>query len=515
MNGLVWLALTSLAKKGHPRRQSHTPVGLEVSDEIPVVIVLVVIAVLVVVVPFAIGRLMRSHREQPDGSKRSDVLHVGAIVRSPNLGAGDLGWGSWANGAQLPVSALRGHMLIGGGTGEGKSTTIERIEFEAGARYAPQIVHFDCKGRRGGNARFLAILQEAGYDDRRMAFAPLEPYDGWRGDERAHVNRLLAIQDFSESQPYYTASTKDLLQQVVAETHSRCAAELIETLQRPRDALDPKVVAGTAARYRGFFHGMSGLLDGWWAFDDVDACYIELPGMERREDAIAFGRYLLEDFMHYIGARKPPEREVLLVLDDFSAISRGDEAVNLLERSREFNCSVVLTTQSYAGLGPGAERIIDSCNGALIVHRMANPELLTGRAGTVWRQMESHTVPPKQGWLDVMFPPRGGAAKPTVTYRPEELPRIDPNEVRSLPRGEAFVIAGGRAQRIRVAPLPDLDVQDGHDLGIKTSRLMRANGNLNLRIRAAEGLREERERDRERDRRWDQVEATASPELDF
>lgn len=515
MNGLVWLALTSLAKRKHPRGQSRTPVGLEVPDEVPVVIALMVMGLLAILGAFAIRRLTDFRTRQPDETKRSDVLYVGAIVRSPNLGAGDLGWGSRPHGAGLPIHALRGHMLIGGGTGEGKSTTIERIEFEAGARYAPQIVHFDCKGRRGGNARFLAILQEAGYDDRRMAFAPLEPYDGWRGDERAHVNRLLAIQDFSESQPYYTASTKDLLQQVVAESAPSCAQEFIDALERPRNALDPKVVAGTAARYRGFFHGMSGLLDGWWGFDDVDACYIELPGMERREDAISFGRYLLEDFMHYIAARKRPEREVLLVLDDFSAISRGDEAVNLLERSREFNCSVILTTQSHAGLGSSAERIIDACNGALIVHRMANPELVTGRAGTVWRQMESHTVPPKQGWLDVMFPPRGGAAKPTVTYRPEELPRIDPNEVRSLPRGEAFVIAGGRAQRIRVAPLPALDVQDGEELGIKTSRLMRANGNLNLRISAAEGLRKTREQERKRERRWEHVEATASPELDF
>lgn len=286
-------------------------------------------------------------------------------------------------------------------------------------------------------------------------------------------------------------------------------------LERPRKDIDPKVFAGALARYRGFFHGMGGLLDGWWGFDDVDACYIELPGLERREDAIAFGRYLLEDFMHYIAARKPPEREVVLVLDDFSAISQGDEAVNLLERSREFNCSVILATQSYASLGPEPQRILDSCNGALILHKSANPERFTERAGTVWRQVESHTVPPKQGWLDVLFPPRGGIAKPTITLRPQEFPRIDANEVRALARGEAFVIAEGKAQRIRVAPLPDLDVEDGQDLGIKTSRLSRAHGNLSLRVRAVPGMRKERDGQREYERRWEQMETSTSREIDF
>ena len=513
MSWLSLIALTALAKKRPGQGRPGGPAGPEIPDEVGIIVGFVLIALIILAV-FAIGRRLR-RRTQPEESNQPDVLYVGAIVQSPNLGKGDLGWGSWGKGAALPKRALGAHMLIGGGTGEGKSTTIERIEFEAGARYAPQIVHFDCKGRRGGNARFLAILQEAGYDDRRIAFAPLEPYDGWRGDERAHVNRLLAIQDFSDAQPYYTASTKDLLQQVVAESAPSYADEFIESLGQPRKDLDQKVVTGSVARYRGFFHGMSGLLDGWWAFDDVDACYIELPGMERREDAISFGRYLLEDFMHYIAARKPPEREVLLVLDDFSAISRGDEAVNLLERSREFNCSVVLTTQSYAGLGPAAERIIDSCNGALIVHRMANPELFIERAGTVWRQVESHTVPEKPGWLDVFIPPPGGLAKPSLTYRPQEFPRIDPNEVRSLPRGDAFVIAAGRAQRIRVDPLPDLDVQDGHDLGIKTSRLMRANGNLSLRVKAAEGLRIELERERKQGRGWDHGQEATPPEIDF
>lgn len=407
----------------------------------------------------------RSPRKSTPVALRSnlDELALGGLVTSPTLGLGDLGWGSWKRGVYLPRPRLPLHILLGGATGSGKSTSVDRIEFEAARTYAPQIIHFDCKGRRGGAERFMALMLGAKYSDMDIRVAPLEPYDGWRGDRPAHLNRLLAIQDFSDAQPFYTAATKDLLQRSLAESAvlPRMSGEFLERLVRDHPGIDPKVASGTIARYRGFFGSLGGVLDGSWAFDDVEACYIELPGMARREDAVAYSRYLLEDFMHYIAERKDPEREVLLVLDDFSAISSGQEAVNLIERAREFNVGVILTTQSYAGLGPGAERIIDACNGALIVHRMSNPEPFISRAGTVWRQQTAVTQPARQPGIISAVLLNHEYEMPRHTTRAAEFPRIDPNEARSLPPGDAFVIADGKAQRIAVAEVHELHQQVG------------------------------------------------------
>lgn len=172
---------------------------------------------------------------------------------------------------------------------------------------------------------------------------------------------------------------------------------------------------------------------------------------------------------------------MLLVLDDFSAISSGDEAVNLVERAREFNVGVVLTTQSYAGFGVGGDRIIDAANGALIVHRLGTPEPFITRAGTVWRHVKSITEPARQPGVisSVIF-----KTKPEMlrhTTREQEFGRIDANEVRSLPPGEAFVIADGKAQRVRVLPVSDIDAKVDMP-GIGTVSLIDlGRGNLNVR----------------------------------
>ena len=394
-------------------------------------------------------RWLRGHPAPPRNVvDPHDAIPAGAVTQSPSSAWGDLGWGSKRIGFVLPRDALGHHIVMAGGTGSGKTNSAEVLEYGAATTYRPQIIHFDCKGSRDGMARFLATMQRAGYEQVRLF--PVEAYDGWRGGsdpQRALLGRLVQVQDWSES--FYAAGTKDLLQRVLSGRVPSTSSEFVAQLERLTATNgNVKLIAGAQARYRGFFNGLKGSLDGEWAVEDCDACYIQLEGFGLPSEAVALGRYLLEDLTHYLAERKPSEREVLLVLEEFSAISQGADAANLIERAREFGCGVILTTQSYAGLGAGAERVLDAARGALIVHSLANPEPFTQRAGTVMRAMTSLTQPMRStGFISgVVFGQK--VDMPRTTTRLREFPRIDPNEVRQLARGEAFVVSGGRAQRV-------------------------------------------------------------------
>lgn len=392
----------------------------------------------------------RKARRGPIEGDPASGLPAGGLALSPTLGWGDLGWGSPRTGFLIPREAIGHHIVIAGGTGSGKTNSAELIEYTAAESYRPQIIHFDCKGSRSGMARFLALMAAADYDPFRVHLFPIEPYDGWRGGsdpKRALLGRLLQIQDWGE--PFYAAGTKDLLQSVLFGSEAPASSgELIARLEAIPTNGNAKLVDGARARYRGFYKGLGGALDGRWAFEDCDACYIQLEGFGLPSEAVSLGRFLVEDLTHYLADRKHDDRPVLLVLDEFSAISSGADAANLIERAREFGAGVILTTQSYAGLGAGAERVLDAARGGLIVHSLANPEPFTARAGTVTRQTVSVTEPANEpGWISaILFHQQ--LEMPRHTTRLQEFARIDPNEVRQLPRGEAFVICGGRAQRV-------------------------------------------------------------------
>jgi hypothetical protein len=392
----------------------------------------------------------RKARRAPIEGDPASGLPAGGLVGSPTLGWGDLGWGSPRHGFFIPKEAVGHHIVITGGTGSGKTNSAELIEYAAAESYRPQIIHFDCKGSRSGMARFLAMMVAADYDPFRVHLFPIEPYDGWRGGsdpKRALLGRLLQIQDWGE--PFYAAGTKDLLQSVLFDSDAPVSsADFIARLEGMPTNGNIKLVDGARSRYRGFYRGLGGALDGRWAFEDCDACYIQLEGFGLPAEAVSLGRFLLEDLTHYLADRKNDNRPVLLVLDEFSAISSGTDAANLIERAREFGAGVILTTQSYAGLGAGAERVLDAARGGLIVHSLANPEPFTVRAGTVTREVVSVTAPANQPGLISTILFHQQPEMPRTTKRLQEFPRIDPNEVRQLPRGEAFVIYGGRAQRV-------------------------------------------------------------------
>jgi hypothetical protein len=212
-------------------------------------------------------------------------------------------------------------------------------------------------------------------------------------------------------------------------------------------AADPTVLSGVRGRYSAFFRTLAGSADGRWGLEDVDLAVLTIPTIASRTDADAAVRLVLEDLGHFATRRKARVGDdVLLVLDEFSAVQGGtDQAIHLAERLRDVGVPVVFGAQSPEGLGDARQqwRLLHTVGGGLVLHQLADPELLFGLAGTVWT--------PEQAWQLDGWGPAGQAR-----IHMQERPRVDPNQVRQLHPGEAFLIQAGRAVKLSIlqAPVP-------------------------------------------------------------
>jgi hypothetical protein len=210
---------------------------------------------------------------------------------------------------------------------------------------------------------------------------------------------------------------------------------------------DPQVLAGLRGRYSAFFRALQGKADGCWGLEDVDLAVLTIPTIASRSDADAAVRLVLEDLGHFATQRKPRVGDdVLLVLDEFSAVQGGTEqAIHLAERLRDVGVPVVFGAQSPEGLGDERQqwRLLHTIGGGLVLHQLPDPDRLIELAGTV--------RVPEQAWqLDPWGP--AGQARGQMGDRP----RVDPNQVRQLHPGEAFLVHAGRAVKLSVlqAPVP-------------------------------------------------------------
>ena len=112
-------------------------------------------------------------------------------------------------------------------------------------------------------------------------------------------------------------------------------------------------------------------------------------------------------------------------------------------RHAAFNTSLVLAPQVVAGIGDESEvaRILGSVE-TVICHRVNTPE-------EVDRARRHH---PRHRVLD---PVRARPARPATAQRGlQHQFKIDPNHVRALPPGDAYVISRGKAMRVRISQAP-------------------------------------------------------------
>jgi hypothetical protein len=148
---------------------------------------------------------------------------------------------------------------------------------------------------------------------------------------------------------------------------------------------------------------------------------------------------MLSDYAHFTMARKAHGQPSHLLVDEFAAIAGGRRVViDLLERGRGAGAGVTLSGQSSVALGSEEERArLLAAASAILLFRTPQPSEIAGLAGTervaegAW-QVDGEELTGRQ----------------TITMRARA--RVDQDQVRRPPVGEADLIVRGLAERIRI-----------------------------------------------------------------
>ncbi len=397
---------------------------------------------------------------------RGDLLVVGAVIRTVGHRAGRL--------AAVGYQRMRSHQVVVGTTGTGKTTLLLRLwtafmatglrRHAAGLGAPPLMVVLDCKG--GADARRIAdrfrrVLRQAGA--RSIAIWPDEAsLSLWTLPPRQLTTTLVDLIEHGTGSAAYYADVMEALIGLAVEAPCGPPASSRDLLGR----LEPGWLAmayassGTAAdhalirsasrhlgdvalRFRTLFRRLGAGLDGPGGFGDADAWYCILEGTDQIPVAEGQARALV-DLLASFAVRGPQRREILLAVDEFSAVSRRLPIWQLYERARSLGLAVQVSAQSWQGLAAGEDeryRIAASAEGGIWLLRTPHPEPLTALAGTrrateTTRRLARFPVWRHQG-----------------TSRLNEIPVVDAALIRDLDVGQAAYIYRGGVTYVQVKRL--------------------------------------------------------------
>jgi conjugal transfer pilus assembly protein TraD len=356
----------------------------------------------------------------------------------------------------LSPQRLCRHLLVCGATGSGKTETLLRLAWAIARESDAPVFYLDGKGDRETAARFSGLMADAG---RATRVFPNEPFDAWRGEAHEIHGRLMEIIDYTSDGPaaWYRDVAKNVLRLVCEHPDGppRTSAQALarmdaDTLAKAHQgssalaALTAQQVKQVRLRYEAFFGQTRGALDGEWAWEDTSAAYLLLDSLALREETAGLARMLFEDFAHYFTSRKPRNQFAVLIVDEFSGLAQGAGMAARIEQARGFNTSLVLAPQVVAGMGDESEaaRILGSVE-SVICHRVNTPEEICALAGTRQRmEYSSH------------YASEGATGEGSA--RIQHQFKVDPNKVRALPPGAAYVISRGRAMKVQMLQAPQV-----------------------------------------------------------
>jgi hypothetical protein len=365
----------------------------------------------------------------------------------------------WRHGRYLAlpprVAALP--RLVVGRPGQGKTVYIGREVYLA-AIEARRATVIDCKGEPGFATQVVDAYL-AGRPDATVHLWPDQPLNGWTGGPAAVENRLLSCWEFDLAAQWYREVVSMALRLACRAPGAQVASS-VDLVARMRPGALSRLWNGhrdeqdwikahadkfndVAVRVTNLMASLGRTLDGDRPLGTADCTVLSLPVMALEHDAASILRVAMADLAHHVAVRKPHGDRELVVVDEFSAVPGGREhAIHLSERGRSAGVATLLSVQSRRGLGDDddADRLIGA-TGLVVLFATAEPEDVLKLAGTV-RQVE----------LAAQLEDGALTGRGTATVRSGY--RVDANVVRALAPGQAFLLAGGRAELAQIIRPP-------------------------------------------------------------
>lgn len=398
----------------------------------------------------------------------------------------------------LPYDRLRSHQVVIGTTGTGKTTLLLRLwagfmatalsRQAAGTGRRPLLVVLDCKG--GADSRRIAdrarrVLRDAGArataiwpDDANLSLWGLPPgrltttlldlIEHGRGAAAYYADVMEAIVALAvQAPPGPPASSADFLARLDADWLAAAyAAGDAETLAALRSGAH--LIPDVALRFRSLWRRLGTGFEPAGSFADADAWYCILEGTAETSVAEAQARALVDMLAGYISG-PGRDADVLLAVDEFSAVSRRVPIWALYERARSLGLAVQVSAQSWPGLAADEDeryRIAATAEGGIWLLRTPYPDPVVGLAGTrryvdsTRRLMGSPPVTASptaagQMWAVPFMAAPFSAARWSGegSSQVRLMPVLDPDIVRGLGVGQAAYVHQGGVTYVQVKRL--------------------------------------------------------------
>ncbi|MEV0344039.1 type IV secretory system conjugative DNA transfer family protein [Nocardia sp. NPDC050713] len=402
----------------------------------------------------------------------------------------DTVWSSLTKGHDrrltIPLAALDQHIYVLGNSGSGKTTMQFRLSaglfvadwqkhLAGGPR--PLLVYMDCGGDYKTSREFVEMMGRLGVQPDRIGLWPdAAALDLWslKPEEVTETLQKMVCPSAPSdaAQEYFFKSRRRVIRLAMGTTEHlgrpvpppRSRRELFQRLSSasalkalyPMDkaiqeeidgfaTTKPPMVASVAGMLRDIWDSLGPAIDGGKPFDAYDALFLRIPGTTQKDTARAQAAALLEMLLKY-AATPGHGRRIRLILDETAAVNdaQGDIGViEVLERARKYDMSMVVSAQNVEGLGPdaaAARRIMVAASGGAILMRGDGQKESSELYGTAPKaESTRHTLGGNHG--------DEGSTGVADTFL------VHPDALSEFERGDAVYVRGRRAIWGHITPL--------------------------------------------------------------